>query len=80
MVGSWVDMKSLTRVSVLAAALLISACASYQRSVMEPWLGASESELVQMWGYGDTHRPPPTSSRPILTPRSTPIATPTVTP
>lgn len=44
-------MKSLTRISVLTAALWVSACAPYQRSVMEPWLGASESELVQAWGY-----------------------------
>ena len=31
-----------------------SAFAGYEKSVMVPWLGASQNELVQKWGYPQT--------------------------
>jgi hypothetical protein len=30
---------------------LLSACASYRNDIMEPWIGASQEELVMRWGY-----------------------------
>lgn len=36
----------------LAVAILgVAGCASYDQKVMAPWMGASESQLVQAWGY-----------------------------
>jgi len=35
----------------LLIATLVSACASYDSRVLDPWVGAGKAELVAAWGY-----------------------------
>lgn len=41
----------LRLISLLLTLASISGCASYKTAVMDPWMGASETELIQGWGY-----------------------------
>lgn len=36
---------------LLITALLLAGCGSFAARVLQPWVGAPESELVQKWGY-----------------------------
>lgn len=36
---------------LMAAVLGTTSCASYDQKIMAPWMGASESQLTQVWGY-----------------------------
>ena len=46
----------LSRDPILAilAAVALTACASYGSTTLDPWVGASEDELTQVWGYPQT--------------------------
>jgi len=39
---------------IVAFATLLSACASYKNDVMDPWVGATQEELTNRWGYPQT--------------------------
>lgn len=39
------------RCLLIAIVALAAGCASYKTKVLQPWLGASEAEVVQKWGY-----------------------------
>jgi len=30
---------------------MLSACAAYQATILDPWVGATKAELVEGWGY-----------------------------
>jgi hypothetical protein len=38
----------------LFTAVAVSACGTYKDAIMEPWLGATQNELTQKWGYPQT--------------------------
>ncbi|HET6807284.1 MAG TPA: hypothetical protein VFH59_17755 [Frateuria sp.] len=46
------DRKNAFRLAACAAlAVASSSCAQYETKVMQPWLGASQAELISKWGY-----------------------------